>query len=57
MPKNMASDATFASANGAERKNRMGSIGAAARASHTTNNATSSAPAASEPTISGLPQP
>jgi hypothetical protein len=40
-----------------ERKKRIGSIGSRARSSHATNATTSSAPAASVPITSGLPQP
>ena len=39
------------------RKKRIGSIGAAARSSQATNAASSTAPPASEPTTSALPQP
>ena len=45
------------SENVAERKKRIGSIGARLRSSQATNAAIRSAPAISEPTISGLPQP
>ena len=53
----MNSEERFASANAGLRKKRIGSIGAAVRSSQTTNAATSAAPTASEPTISGLVQP
>ena len=57
IPKNMKSEATFASANDGLRKKRIGSIGAAVRSSQATNAATSTRPSASEATISGLVQP
>ena len=57
MPKNMKSDATFASVNVRERKSRRRSIGELVRSSQATKAAISSAPIASEPRISGLVHP
>ena len=57
IPKNIRSEATFAAVNVRLRKKRSGSIGAGARSSQSTNNASTIAPPASAPTISGLAQP
>src|SRR5947207_444318 len=57
IPKNMNSDETLVSVNVRFRKKRIGSIGASARSSQSTNSATTTAPTTSEPTISGEPQP
>ena len=57
MPKYMKSDAPLAAANARLRKNRIGSIGSAARSSQATNAARMTAPATSEPTICGLVHP
>ena len=53
----MKSDATFVSANVRLRKKRIGSIGSGVRSSQSTKSAVRTAPPASEPTISVLPQP
>ena len=53
----MSSDAVFASVNVRLRKKRIGSIGTDVRSSQATNAASTAAPASSEPTISGEPQP
>ena len=57
IPKNMNSEARFAAAKARLRKKRIGSIGAGARSSQSTNAAVRIAPSVSEPTISGLDQP